>query len=131
MNNLNALIGLEQMKTIRQLVKAHQNNSAFFDENINNSRVKKLKRSKDSESACWIYSLLVDDRDEFKSHMMRKGVATDVVHVRNDRYSVYKKFERDDLPGTDEFCSKMMNIPVGWWLTDEDRITIVEAVNSF
>jgi dTDP-4-amino-4,6-dideoxygalactose transaminase len=44
---------------------------------------------------------------------------------------VYKKFERDDLPGTDEFCSKMMNIPVGWWLTEEDRKTVVEAVNSF
>tara|TARA_Y100000034_G_scaffold40406_1_gene49810 strand:+ start:14058 stop:15155 length:1098 start_codon:yes stop_codon:yes gene_type:complete len=131
MNNLNALIGLEQMKTIRSLIKSHQDNSAFFDENINNSRVKKLRRSKNSESACWIYSLLVDDRDEFKSHMTSKGVATDVVHVRNDRYSVYKKFERDDLPGTDEFCSKMMNIPVGWWLTEEDRKTVVKAVNSF
>ena len=131
MNNLTAAIGLEQMKTIRDVIATHAANGAAYDAGIQDTnRVRKLRRPSDCQSAHWIYSLLVDDPGAFKAHMALKGIATDVVHVRNDRYSVFRPF-RSQLPGCDEFCPHLINIPVGWWLSAGDVMTIIDAVNSY
>lgn len=131
MNNLNALIGIEQMKHVEDLIGKHKFNSKFYDNHINNSKVKKMTRDPKSESSSWIYSVLVDDREDFKKYLADFGISSDVVHVRNDIYSVFKKYGKSNLPGCDEFCSKMINIPVGWWLTEEDRNKIVWVVNEY
>jgi perosamine synthetase len=131
MNNINAAIGLEQLKSVDNIVTAHQNNGEYYNTHIFNAHVTKLWHDPRSRSAHWIYTLLVDDREAFKKHMAMCEVACDVVHHRNDKYSVFKEFARDDLPGVDEFCAHMINIPVGWWLTALDRDHIVEAVNSY
>lgn len=130
MNNVNAVIGLEQMKHINKLIDAHKRNGKFYDEHINNSNVKKMKIESWSESSYWIYTLLVEDRDKFQEYMHKNGITTDVVHIRNDKYSVFKRFQRE-LPNTDYFCSRHINIPVGWWLTEEERQYIVDVVNKY
>ncbi len=130
MNNINATIGIEQMKYIDNIVTAHKQNGQFYDNHLNNTRIKKLNRPQNCESSHWIYSLLVDDIEDFKKYMMDNGIGCDPVHVRNDRYTVFKQFQTE-LPGCDEFCSKMVNIPVGWWLTDNERNHIVKTINEY
>lgn len=132
MNNVNAAIGLAQMSSIQSIIDEHKKNGKLYDQRIIDSkRVKKLRRDLNSESSYWIYSILVDDVVSFKNYMTNLGIATDVVHVRNDRYTVFKEFRNNDLSGTDEFCRKMINIPVGWWLTTEDKEKIIKAVNEY
>lgn len=131
MNNVNAIIGLEQMKYLDFIISSHKKNGKLYDEKINNSKIIKLRRTTNSESSYWIYSLLVDDKEKFKQHLLREGIASDVVHVRNDRYSVFNSFKQQDLQGTDFFCDKMINIPVGWWLSEDDVKKIINVVNSY
>ena len=132
MNNVNAAIGLAQMKHISDIIDAHKKNGKLYDQAITDTkRIKKLRRDANSESSYWIYSILVDDVVNFKNYMASNEIATDVVHVRNDRYTVFKDYRCTDLPGTDEFCSKMINIPVGWWLTPEDKEKIIRVVNEY
>ena len=131
MNNLNAIIGLEQMKHVDKIIKRHQDNSDFFDTNINNKKIQTLTRSENSRSSSWIYTLLTEQREQFKRYMLEANISADVVHVRNDRYSVFDKFRNDQLKGCDEFSRKMINIPVGWWVTDKEREYIVDKINKF
>jgi len=133
MNNTNAAIGILQMNHVDEIVKAHKQNYSFFNENINNSNVKKMRIDPKSESSCWIYTVLVDDRNRFQEYLKQKGIASDPVHVRNDNYTVFKEFKKDKslLPGVEYFCSRHINIPVGWWLSKEDRERIVDAVNNY
>jgi len=131
MNNLNAVIGLEQMKTISSLIGRHKENGRFYDENIEDGKVEKLREEYDRESSYWIYSLLTDDREEFREYLAENGISSDWVHVRNDRYSCLRKFSTSELPGCDYFCDRLINIPVGWWLTKEDREYIVNIVNEY
>jgi dTDP-4-amino-4,6-dideoxygalactose transaminase len=131
MNNVNAMIGLEQMKYINDIVAAHKKNGMFFDEHIKNNKLTKLRRDPNAESSYWIYTILADDRDDFKTYLQEHGIASDVVHVRNDRYSVFDQYRQDDLVGTEEFCNKMINIPVGYWLADNDLEKIVSVVNAY
>ena len=131
MNNLNALIGLEQLTYIDDLIQRHKDNCKFYDETIDNKNVKLIKRPEWSETSCWIYSLLVSNKRDFEDFMRGKGISCDSVHVRNDTYSTFREFKTEGLTGVDEFTRKMTNIPVGWWLSNEDLSKIVEAVNSF
>ena len=131
MNNINATIGLCQMPHIDNIVNSHINNGKFYDENITNKNIKILTKSKNIVSASWIYSILVDDRESLKNHLLKHGISSDVVHVRNDKYSVFKEYASDDLPGCEEFCSKLLNIPVGWWITEDEREYIVSVLNKW
>jgi len=131
MNNLNALIGIEQMKYVDFIVRSHQNNSKYYDENIDNPKITKLNRPQNSESACWIYSMLVDDIISFKKHLATNSISSDPVHVRNDKYTVFKSFKSGPLLGCTEFCNHMINIPVGWWLSEEDLKHIVKTINEY
>lgn len=131
MNNVNAIIGLEQMKHIDFIVNSHKKNGKLYDARINNPKIEKLRRDSCAESSYWIYSLLVDNKEKFKQHLTTNGIASDVVHMRNDHYSVFGDFKQQDLSGTDTFCNKMINIPVGWWLSDADLDKIVDVINNY
>lgn len=131
MNNVNAAIGLEQMKHVQRIVDAHRANGRYYDENIKNQHVMKLIRPHGVESAHWIYSVMVTNTDRFKVFLAASGIASDPVHVRNDTYTVFREFYTQNRPGTDTFCHRMINIPVGWWLSNEDKGHIVRVVNAY
>ena len=131
MNNMNAAIGLEQMKSIDFIINSHINNGNYYDKNISNPKVKKLERTDNSQSSYWIYSVLVEDKDKFERYMKDNDIATDVVHVRNDKYTVFEDFRNNNLPGVDFFESRLMNIPVGWWITEKQREHIVNTINEY
>ena len=130
MNNVNAAIGLEQLKYIDTLIGKHINNGVSYDEKLDNKNIEKLKRVSCAESSYWIYSLLVSNRDKFKEYLSQHGISSDVVHVRNDRYSCFSQFSCE-MPNLDYFESRLINIPVGWWLSEEDHSRIVDCVNKY
>ena len=81
------------------------------------------------ESAFWIYSILVEDRAAFTRHMKENGIAVSQVHERNDQHSCLQEF-RADLPTLEKTIGKVVSIPVGWWVTNEDREHIVKAIKK-
>jgi len=131
MNNMNAAIGIEQLKYIDGLIDKHIDNAKFYDENINNPLVEKLHRDSKSESASWIYSVLVDDKKKFGKYLEKNNIGSDVAHVRNDQYSCMQDFQREGLDGLKLFESRLINIPVGWWVSKSDREYIVKIVNKY
>jgi perosamine synthetase len=134
MNDFNATLGIAQMNFVDNIVENHVNNGLMFDSALKgHNSISSINRIEGSRSAYWIYTILLknaDDRDRFVAYMNRKKIATNVVHVRNDQYSVFNKYKKK-LPGVDSFCSRMINIPCGWWLSDDDKKRIMEALASY
>jgi dTDP-4-amino-4,6-dideoxygalactose transaminase len=131
MNDVAATIGLEQLKYVQKILDAHRANAGFYDEHLDGLRgIKKLRYSKDRLSSYWLYTIRVDDQESFYDHMAKHGVMVSKVHVRNDSHTCFKAF-RKNLPGVDEFSSTEMSIPVGWWVTGEERSKIVEEVRAW
>ena len=82
-------------------------------------------------SAHWLYTVLLPDseiREQFKEHMKAKGIQVSQVHWRNDKLTTFREFQRDDLPGVDEFASRMICVPVHW---DSDPYRVLRAMNEF
>jgi dTDP-4-amino-4,6-dideoxygalactose transaminase len=131
MNNMNAIIGLLQLEYVDSLIDSHIKNSKFLFNNIKNSKIKNLLVEKDRDSSCWLHTILVEDRDLFREQMKSKGIQVDVAHVSNLRYSVFKEFNKEDLPNLKYFDENIINIPCGWWLSKEDLDYIVETINKY
>lgn len=130
MNDLNATIGLYNYDHVQGVVDRHKANAAFYSEKLKGiSGVTLLKTEAGFDSSYWIYTIKVKRRDDFMEKMKEAGVMVSRVHERNDKHSCvaqYKTF----LPSLDKLSKEMVCIPVGWWVTDEDREKIVATIKD-
>ena len=91
MNDVNATIGIENFKHAKEIVSKHRENAAYYDEHLQNiPGVTLLKREKGHDSAFWIYSMLVENRDGFYKWMDECKIAVSQVHERNDKHTCVK-----------------------------------------
>ena len=131
MNDINATIGLYNLPHISGLIEKDRQNGKYFDENINNSKIKIIQPySTDRKSAYWLYTVLVEEKARFIEHMKQNNIMVSQVHQRNDIHSCFEEF-RCDLPNLDYIENHIICIPVGWWLSESDRNHIVSSCNSF
>jgi dTDP-4-amino-4,6-dideoxygalactose transaminase len=130
MNDVNASIGIENFKHVDDIVGKHKINGKYYDENLKNiPGLTLLERNSDMESAFWIYSILVDRKNDFMKYMKECGIAVSQVHERNDIHTCVKEY-RSLLPNLDKTIGQVISIPVGWWLTEENKEYIVECIKK-
>jgi dTDP-4-amino-4,6-dideoxygalactose transaminase len=130
MNDVCATVGMENLKHAEEIVGRHQSNAKFYDENLQNiPGLTTLTRHEGHESAFWIYSMLVENRDGFYKHMKDCGIVVSQVHERNDKHTCVSDY-KSSLPTLDRIIGKVVSIPVGWWVTDEDRQYIVDCIKK-
>jgi len=131
MNDVNAMIGLQGLRNVSLILAQHRLNAdEFMKELCDLKRVKLLEQNKDIQSSNWIFTILVDCPSEFETYMRRNGIAASRVHIRNDIYSIFKCSKRR-LKVLDEFAKHYISIPVGWWLSKEDRELIIETIKQY
>jgi dTDP-4-amino-4,6-dideoxygalactose transaminase len=130
MNDVCATIGLGNMNFAEEVISRNRENASYYDEELKNfSGIELTQTSKFKKSSYWLYTFLVEDRTGFARKMGEKGIMVSRVHERNDIHpctSLYKV----SLPITDKIVSKMISIPVGWWLSKEDREFIVSSIKA-
>ena len=61
--------------------------------------------------------------------MKRKEIMVSRIHERNDKHSCVNQY-KVNLPNIDKLVNKMVSIPVGWWLSKEEREYIVESIKE-
>ena len=130
MNDISATVGLENLKHAASIIGRHKENARFYDTALAGiPDVTLLARHPSHDSAFWIYSMLVQRRDDFYRKMHERNIAVSQVHERNDKHNCVREF-RAPLPTLDRICKNIVSIPVGWWVTDEQREYIVSAIKQ-
>jgi dTDP-4-amino-4,6-dideoxygalactose transaminase len=130
MNDVCATVGIENLKHFKDIVGKHRDNAKFYDRELSDvSGVTLLKREEGFNSAFWIYSMLVDNRDGFYKWMDECGISVSQVHERNDKHTCVQEY-RTALPSLDKTIGKIVSIPVGWWVTEEQREYIVDCIKK-
>lgn len=130
MNDLNATIGMCNLVHANKMVDTNKSNAAYYNlalQNVHGLNI--MENKEDRESAYWIYTLLVKNRDNFIKMMTEKGIAVSKVHNRNDEHDCMRDF-RCALPNLDEICKDMICIPCGWWVSREDRKYIINCIKE-
>ena len=131
MNDWSASLGLANFPFLAKNLARHRENARFYDESLKHVKgIELIRPPNGAVSSYWVYSLFVEDKPEFIEYMKSKGVFVSQVHARNDTHSVCAPF-RVHLPNVDAVEKKLICIPCGWWVTDEQRTYIVESIQSF
>lgn len=130
MNDVCAAIGLGNMPVADNNIEKTGKNARYYLNALGNTDGLTFTQTKtDRQSSFWLYTLLVEDRNAFSEMMHGKGIAVSPVHQRNDRHSCFHKF-RKKLDSLDSVANEMICIPVGWWLSEEDREYIVDCIRG-
>ncbi len=131
MNDVTAVIGLEQLKYVSKTIEKHRSNAVQYDEAFKDLKtVKPLKYKDDRTSVHWLYTIRVKNFRRFMEYMKKAGITTSQVHARNDIHTAFKDF-KTELPGVEEFASQQVSIPVGWWLKPKDIRHVIDSVRRF
>jgi dTDP-4-amino-4,6-dideoxygalactose transaminase len=128
MNDLNAAIGMVNLQDAHGVIDKHKANAEYYNEALKDTDgVKLIKVPPMAEPSYWLYTIRVDNRNDFMKHMQSCGIHVSKVHSRNDIHSGVLNYKAL-LPGMDRVDGEYISIPVGWWVTEKERQYIVECI---
>lgn len=130
MSNVSAVIGLAQLETIESRIRQHIENGRFFDAAI--SAIPGLSVTRidpECQPSYWLYTVLSEDSEAIERCLAAVGVSASKLHRPNHYHSVFAPMRRP-MPGLDTYYGRLSHIPCGWWITDEDRQRIVNALRK-
>lgn len=133
MNDINATIGIYQLKHLDRIITYHRANADFYFGNLSHYYIRAGRYLYDHNAAFWLYTILLPselERLQFMQFMKDEGIMVSQVHARNDTHTTFKEF-KVNLPGVTAFTERQVSIPVHWALTEKERNHIADACNRF
>lgn len=118
MSNVNAYIGVQQMETLSDLLLAQRNNAEKWKSALLMVPEFKILESLEGVPNYWVFGMLTNSKEKTIKEFRERGYYASGVHIRNDFYSVFGK-EDILLNGVDEFYTKFVALPCGWWMKEE------------
>jgi dTDP-4-amino-4,6-dideoxygalactose transaminase len=130
MNEISAAIGLSNLEHVDRLVALQRENAAFYDKELAGvPGLEHTERADDREPSFWMYPVKVERRGDFMRRMADAGIMTTLISRRNDLHSCVAP-ARASLPGLESVHDRVVYLPVGWWLTEDDRAHITETIKA-
>ena len=131
MNDVNATIGLANFMHTKEIIQKHRDNATYYRAGFADLPWLTLMHEDEGYvSSNWLFTMKVKHATKFMDYMKSHNVMASKVHRRNDTHPVTRAFRRP-LPNVDAFYRDMVCIPVGWWVTQDDREYIAGLVQSF
>ena len=128
MNNVNATIGLVQLEHISAILDRHISNGRYYDAQFQSiPEVDFARCDALAKPSYWLYTLLTDYAEDIEKALNAAGVMASKLHRPNSLHSIFKS-SRVELPGLEKFYKRLLHIPCGWWVSDEDRARIAEII---
>jgi perosamine synthetase len=128
MNDVAAAIGLGNLPELpAQLARRREIAAVYRRELRNVAGLTLLRLEPDRESAWWLFTVLVERRENFVPALAERGVPTSVVHQRIDRNEVFGG-PNEDLVGQRLFDDSQIALPLHAALTDSEVEQVIDAV---
>ena len=77
----------------------------------------------------WLFTILVDRRDDFSRKLFKHDIDTNLVQIRNDVYKIFGG-RRQDLPIMNYVEDKYISLPLTMKMTEEDVRFICNVINQ-
>lgn len=128
MNDLSAAVGLGNLGEFDVMLKRRQDIADVYRTHLRNvPGLTLLDYRDDRRSACWLFTILVENRLAFIKKLKAQGIPASVVHQRIDRNLAFG----GNTQGLDQqtiFDDLQISIPLHSKLTDDDVHHIVTAI---
>lgn len=131
MHNVAATIGQVQLQDIEaRVIFKHKANGKYFDQTIPSIPGLSVAVFDElAEPSYWLYTVLSDDSADVERRLAGAGVMASKLHRPNHFHSIFKPYA-GPLPNLGKYYERMIHVPCGWWVTNEDRELIVDALRK-
>ncbi|GBR73267.1 putative pyridoxal phosphate-dependent protein [Candidatus Termititenax aidoneus] len=127
MNDINAMLGLENIKFLDWLLARHRDNAEYYDRRFK-GKIDHVVAAKNTKPTYWLYTIFVKNAEALRRKLLQRGIQVSKVHARNDQHTVFKKYNRCPLPGVDWFDLHHLCIPCHYALTEQEREYVSDSV---
>ena len=130
MNDLAANVGLGNLVDFKKNLAIRRKIAKYYRKELADvSGLTLLDYKDDRESAYWLFTILVEKREEFIRKLKEKGIPTSVVHLRIDRNLVFGGLT-PELLGQEKFDQKQISVPIHSKLSDKQVNLIVKNIRK-
>jgi perosamine synthetase len=130
LNDLAAAVGLGNLADLPANLARHREIAGRYADRLRNlPGIQLLDEQPDRESSCWLFTILVERREDFVRALKTRGVPTSVVHQRIDRNRILGGI-RSGLEGQEHFDSLQVAVPVHAGLSNADVELVIDSIKA-
>lgn len=130
LNDLGAAVGLGNLPDMPGNLARHRQIAARYRAELANvAGINQLESRSDCVSSSWLFTVLIERRENFIRALKSRGVPTSVVHQRIDRNRVFGGPD-ESLVNQAYFDAHQIALPIHVGLTDDDVRQIISAVQA-
>jgi len=131
MTDISAAIGIAGLEEFNETLDLRKKLLARYEENFKNIKnVKFLGETKgDRVHAAWLCTIAIDDRKSLQKKLYSRGIESNQVHYRNDRYSIFGE-RRLNLPNMDKMEDRYLVLPLHTKMNTDDVDRVTSTISS-
>jgi dTDP-4-amino-4,6-dideoxygalactose transaminase len=134
-SDVNAAIGIQQLKKLDKLNLKRIRNAEFLSSHIDHPMIIKPLRAGNAKHVYHLYTVKVkDNRKSLVKHLARRGIESAIIYpLPIYAQPLYKKmgYSGAGLPNTEKAARRVLSLPVHPGLSLKDLKKISEAVNKW
>lgn len=138
MSNINAALGIAQLKKIEKIIQMRRKNSSYLTSKLSGLPIVSLpKEPAGYRHIFQMYTIKVSDkktRDDLKNHLNNKGIMAKVYFPPIHLTDFYKKsfgFAEGDLPVTENLSDRVLTLPMYPELSKKEMDFVSAEIKNF
>jgi UDP-4-amino-4,6-dideoxy-N-acetyl-beta-L-altrosamine transaminase len=136
MNDIQAAIGLNQMKRLDEYVKRRHEIAKYYDTELKNLPLTIPWQSPNAYSSYHLYPILIKNNLDNKTQkqvyneLRKNEIAVNLHYIPVHRHPYYENlgFKRNDFPIAEKFHREAISIPIYSSLIEEKQKTVIEVL---
>jgi dTDP-4-amino-4,6-dideoxygalactose transaminase len=132
MTDLGATLGYESLIEFKKILKHRRDiYKIYLNELQKNPNIVCVhEESKIKKHAAWMFTILTEKKDFLQKKLRTKGIETNQVHFRNDKYSIFKRFAKNNkFPNMDYVEDKYLVLPIHTKMSLIDATRVAKEIN--
>ena len=132
MSNINAAIGLAQLKKVDSFIVRRRELCNLYVQNLSGINGIELMPVDYSDITPFMFVIRVKNgkRNALKDFLMENDIESGISYIPCHHFNLYKD-ESINLPVTDNIFEEIICLPMHYELKDEDVITVAEKIREF
>lgn len=127
MTDIAAALGIAGLRHYDEVIKYRTFLAKLYKQRI--GHMSHIKVVDGENNTWWLFTVLVDGRDDFVKMLYANGVDTNMVQLRNDIFNIFGG-KREDLPIMNKVEDKYICLPLTMNTTVDDVLYITELIRK-
>lgn len=134
MTDIGATLGYDSLFEFKKILNHRKKiYNIYLKELSKNSKIKCVHDyDKRKLHGCWLFTILLDKKDYLQKKLREHYIETNQVHFRNDKYSIFKKFIKNQkFKNMDYLENRYLVLPIHHKVSIKNAKYICKLINKF